>query len=132
MNQNRNKVSFQSIVVDDDRFAAEQNGGMWYEKCPHFESFLEKMAHPLTGTVDLFFHNLCHKETHFLNVFEFFSFSGWKKRYFVLEDGILSYSKKQGKFCKMAINVLSAIVHVHETNPLRFDIDAGIRTIIHK
>jgi hypothetical protein len=37
----------------------------------------------------------------------------------------LSYSKKQGKTSKAAIHVLTAVVHAHKKNPLRFDIDAG-------
>ncbi|KAK3065486.1 hypothetical protein LTS18_006197 [Coniosporium uncinatum] len=51
--------------------------------------------------------------------------SGWKLRWFVLEDGVLSYYKHQddaGSACRGAINMKIAQLHMDPSDKLRFEI----------
>ena len=51
--------------------------------------------------------------------------TGWRKRYFYLEDGLLSYAKNKDKASKGAVSLMNSVVLVHKTDPTRFDIDTG-------
>lgn len=50
---------------------------------------------------------------------------GYKKRWFVLEEGVLSYYKNQAEYpvsCRGSINMQFAKVHRHPTDKLRFEV----------
>lgn len=55
---------------------------------------------------------------------------GWKKRYFILQDGVLMYCKEKGTRKKGAVHLNVADVFSHPKNPNRFIIHTGC-TVLH-
>lgn len=54
---------------------------------------------------------------------------GWQKRYFVLKNGVISYSKSKGGTELGVIHLDISQVFKHETNSKRFYIDSGLNMI---
>lgn len=55
---------------------------------------------------------------------------GWKKRYFVLHNGVLQYCKEKGQARKGALHLNIAQVQSHSKNPCRIIVDSGT-TVLH-
>ena len=55
---------------------------------------------------------------------------GWKRRYFILHNGVLHYCQDKGQARKGAIHLNIANIALHTKNPKRLLIDTGC-TIIH-
>ena len=48
---------------------------------------------------------------------------GWKKRYFILDNGVLSYSKQKNKVAKNSYDLTNAVVVPDKKNPRQFLVD---------
>ena len=55
---------------------------------------------------------------------------GWKRRYFVLHNGVLQYCKEKGQARKGALHLNVAQVQSHSKNPCRIIVDSGT-TVLH-
>ena len=56
---------------------------------------------------------------------EIHAYAGWQPRWFVLNDGVLSYYKsleEVGQGCKGSINVASCEIQLHSTDTNRLDL----------
>jgi len=54
---------------------------------------------------------------------------GWKRRYFILHNGILFYCKDKGQRTFGTIHLYSAIIIPHAKEVRRFHIDTGTTVI---
>jgi hypothetical protein len=54
-------------------------------------------------------------------------YSGWRKRYFILENGVLMYyMNANSPHCKGSVNLLTSVVVVPKKDSHRFEIDTGV------
>ena len=51
--------------------------------------------------------------------------SGWKPRYFILHDGLLTYCESKGSQCKGSVFLKIATITCHPNDPLRITINSG-------
>jgi hypothetical protein len=57
----------------------------------------------------------------------FFLCSGWRKRYFILENGVLMYyMNANSPHCKGSVNLLTSVIVVPKRDSHRFEIDTGV------
>jgi hypothetical protein len=53
--------------------------------------------------------------------------SGWRKRYFILDNGVLMYYMNvNSPHCKGSVNLLTSVVVVPKKDSHRFEIDTGV------